>query len=244
MTPIPETVPPTEVRMAEIVFPNHTNHLGTLFGGQALAWMDKAAFLAAARYSRRTVVTARSDQVDFKLPIRIGQMVETIGRIVEVEAYLGPGDLAAHTSRGRTARTKAMFGPPGHAYVYLIYGMYHCMNVVAGPEGSGTAVLLRALAPVQGLDASTSGPGRLCRAMGVTLDHYGIDLCGDTLWLARDNAPAPTDTVAGPRIGVDYAGEWATRPLRFYIPGHPAVSRAPKPKPKPELKPKAAKVRA
>ncbi|MGB3277156.1 MAG: DNA-3-methyladenine glycosylase [Castellaniella sp.] len=167
-----------------------------------------------------------------------------IGRIVEVEAYLGPGDLAAHTSRGRTARTKAMFGPPGHAYVYLIYGMYHCMNVVAGPEGSGTAVLLRALAPVQGLDASTSGPGRLCRAMGVTLDHYGIDLCGDTLWLARDDAPAPTDTVAGPRIGVDYAGEWATKPLRFYIPGHPAVSRAPKPKPKPELRPKAAKVRA
>lgn len=84
MTPIPETVPPIEVRMAEIVFPNHTNHMGTLFGGQALAWMDKAAFLAAARYSRRTVVTARSDQVDFKLPIRIGQMVETVGRIVEV----------------------------------------------------------------------------------------------------------------------------------------------------------------
>jgi acyl-CoA hydrolase len=84
MTPIPESIPPIEVRMAEIVFPNHTNHLGTLFGGQALAWMDKAAFLAAARYSRRTVVTARSDQVDFKLPIRIGQMVETVGRIVEV----------------------------------------------------------------------------------------------------------------------------------------------------------------
>ena len=84
MTPIPETNPPVEVRMAEIVFPNHTNHTGTLFGGQALAWMDKAAFLAAARYSRRTVVTARSDQVDFKLPIRIGQMVETIGRVVKV----------------------------------------------------------------------------------------------------------------------------------------------------------------
>ncbi|WP_313401048.1 acyl-CoA thioesterase [Stenotrophomonas sp.] len=84
MTPIPETNPPVEVRMAEIVFPNHTNHMGTLFGGQALAWMDKAAFLAAARYSRRTVVTARSDQVDFKLPIRVGQMVETIGRVVQV----------------------------------------------------------------------------------------------------------------------------------------------------------------
>lgn len=84
MSPIADLVPPTEISMAEIVFPNHTNHLGTLFGGQALAWMDKAAFLAAARYSRRTVVTARSDQVDFKLPIRIGQMVETIARVVEV----------------------------------------------------------------------------------------------------------------------------------------------------------------
>ena len=84
MTPILQTDPPLEVRMAEIVFPNHTNHMGTLFGGQAMAWMDKAAFLAAARYSRRTVVTARSDQLDFKLPIRIGQMVETIGRIVSV----------------------------------------------------------------------------------------------------------------------------------------------------------------
>ncbi|MCW4456432.1 acyl-CoA thioesterase [Flavobacterium sp. MXW15] len=84
MTPIPQNDPPTEVRMAEIVFPNHTNHMGTLFGGQALAWMDKAAFLAAARFSRRTVVTARSDQVDFKLPIRVGDMVETIGRIVKV----------------------------------------------------------------------------------------------------------------------------------------------------------------
>ncbi|GAA0781387.1 DNA-3-methyladenine glycosylase [Castellaniella ginsengisoli] len=149
------------------------------------------------------------------------------GRIVEVEAYLGPGDLAAHTSRGRTARTKAMFGPPGHAYIYLIYGMHHCMNVVTGPEGSGTAVLLRALAPVQGLDASTSGPGRLCRAMGVTRDHYGIDLCGDTLWLARDEAPAPAEIAASPRIGVDYAGEWAAKPLRFFVPGHPAVSRPP-----------------
>jgi DNA-3-methyladenine glycosylase len=120
-----------------------------------------------------------------------------------------------------------MFGPPGHAYVYLIYGMHHCMNVVTGPEGSGTAVLLRALAPVRGLDASTSGPGRLCRAMGVTRDHYGIDLCGDTLWLAQDDAPGPAAIAASPRIGVDYAGEWAAKPLRFFVPGHPAVSRAP-----------------
>jgi acyl-CoA hydrolase len=79
-----DALPPTEARMVEIVFPNHTNHLGTLFGGQALAWMDKAAFLAATRYARRTVVTARSNQVDFKLPIRVGQMVETIARVVAV----------------------------------------------------------------------------------------------------------------------------------------------------------------
>lgn len=83
MSPAP-SAPATEARMLEIVFPDHTNHLGTLFGGQALAWMDKAAFIAASRYARRTVVTARSEQVDFKLPIRQGQLVETIARVVEV----------------------------------------------------------------------------------------------------------------------------------------------------------------
>ena len=80
----PDAAMPTEARLLEIVFPDHTNHLGTLFGGQALAWMDKAAFIAASRYARRTVVTARSDQVDFKLPIRQGQLVETIARVMEV----------------------------------------------------------------------------------------------------------------------------------------------------------------
>ena len=80
----PDAAMPTEARLLEIVFPDHTNHLGTLFGGQALAWMDKAAFIAASRYARRTVVTARSEQVDFKLPIRQGQLVETIARVVEV----------------------------------------------------------------------------------------------------------------------------------------------------------------
>ncbi|HEX7385791.1 MAG TPA: DNA-3-methyladenine glycosylase [Castellaniella sp.] len=151
-----------------------------------------------------------------------------IGRIVEVEAYLGPGDLAAHTSKGRTPRTRAMFGPPGHAYVYLVYGMHHCMNVVTGPEGSGTAVLLRALAPVQGLDIVSNGPGRLCKSMGITMDHYGIDLCSDALWLARDEAPTIVNIATSPRIGVDYAGEeWASKPLRFYVEGHPAITRRP-----------------
>lgn len=153
-----------------------------------------------------------------------------IGRIVEVEAYLGPQDLAAHTSRGRTARTRAMFGPPGHAYVYLIYGMHHCMNVVAGPEGSGTAVLLRALEPVSDLPHATNGPGRLCKALGITLDHYGQDLCSNELYLANDGTAADFEIVSTPRIGVDYAGEWADKPLRFYIAGNRWVSKAPKAK--------------
>ena len=159
-----------------------------------------------------------------------------IGRIVEVEAYLGPSDLAAHTSKGRTARTEAMFGPPGHAYVYLIYGMHHCINAVTGPRGSGTAVLLRALAPVRDIAAGTNGPGRLCKAMDITMDHYGHDLCGSgtDLWIARDEWPHPPVIATSPRIGVDYAGEeWASKPLRFYIEGHPAVSRRPSKKKEP-----------
>lgn len=154
-----------------------------------------------------------------------------IGRIVEVEAYLGPQDLAAHTSKGRTPRTRAMFGPPGHAYVYLVYGMHHCMNVVAGPEGSGTAVLLRALEPVSAdLPCATNGPGRLCKALGVTLEHYGQDLCGDELYLADDGVAEDFEIVSAPRIGVDYAKDWADKPLRFYIQGNRHVSKVYKPK--------------
>ncbi len=148
-----------------------------------------------------------------------------VGRIVEVEAYLGPQDLAAHTSKGRTARTAAMFGPPGHAYVYLIYGMHHCMNVVTEPEGSGTAVLLRALEPISALPCASNGPGRLCRAMGIDRSHYGCDLVEGDLFLSAGEAVAPEQVVARPRIGVDYAGEWAARPLRYYIAGNRSVSR-------------------
>jgi len=151
-----------------------------------------------------------------------------IGRIVEVEAYLGPGDLAAHTSRGRTARTKAMFGPPGHAYVYLIYGMHHCMNVVTGPLESGSAVLLRALEPVQGISVSTRGPGRLTKAMEIDRRHYGLDLCqSDSLLYLADDGHTPISIRNSPRIGVDYAGEWAGKPLRFYIGESSWVSKAP-----------------
>src|SRR3546814_20768793 len=106
---------------------------------------------------------------------------ERIGKIVEVEAYLGPHDLAAHTSKGNTPRTRVMFGPPGYAYIYLIYGMHHCMNVVTEADGTGAAVLLRALEPVVNLPNTTSGPGRLCKAMGVAHRHYGHDLCRNAI---------------------------------------------------------------
>jgi DNA-3-methyladenine glycosylase len=148
-----------------------------------------------------------------------------VGRVVETEAYLGPHDLASHSSRGRTARTEVMFGPPGHAYVYLIYGIHHCVNAVTGPDGHASAVLIRALEPVQGIEGNTKGPGLLCRALGIDRTCNGLDLLGDALFLAEPEAPEPFEVVAGPRVGVAYAGQWAARPLRFSIRGNPFVSR-------------------
>ncbi len=151
---------------------------------------------------------------------------DRIGRIVETEAYLGPHDLAAHSSKGRTARTEAMFGAPGHAYVYLIYGMYNCLNVVTGPGDHPSAVLIRALEPVSGVEGSTDGPGRLCRAMEIDRSLYGHDLLGGELFIAHPDEPqAPFQIDASPRIGVDYAGEWARKPYRFTIADNPFLSR-------------------
>ena len=148
-----------------------------------------------------------------------------VGRIVEVEAYLGPHDLAAHSARGLTPRTRVMFGPPGHAYVYLIYGMHHCMNVVTEPEGVGAAVLLRAVEPCLGVSGRTRGPGLLCRAFDLNRGHDGLDLLGDRLFVAARPPGRLPAVVARPRIGVDYAGHWAKRLLRFYLKGNPHVSR-------------------
>jgi len=152
--------------------------------------------------------------------------VERVGRIVEVEAYLGPHDLAAHSARGLTKRTRVMFGPPGHAYVYLIYGMHWCMNVVTQPEGVASAVLLRALEPVRNVELRTQGPGLLCKAMGIDGRLQGQDLLSDSLYIAAPADEHAIRIVKRPRIGVDYAGHWARRLLRFYIRGNPFVSRA------------------
>lgn len=148
-----------------------------------------------------------------------------VGRIVETEAYLGPHDLAAHSSRGLTERTRVMFGPPGHAYVYLIYGLHHCLNVVTEPEGRGAAVLLRALEPLHGIEARTQGPGLLCKALQIDRRRNAEDLLGDRLYLSAPTQPARITILRRPRIGVDYAGHWARRLLRFYIKGNAWVSR-------------------
>ena len=147
------------------------------------------------------------------------------GRIVEVEAYLGTQDLACHSSRGRTPRTSVMFGPPGHAYVYMIYGMYHCMNVVTEPEGSPCAVLIRALEPLAILPGSTSGPGRLCRTLSIDRSLTGHNLTSSPLTIVDlPGSPPLPPILKRPRIGVSYAGEWAEKPLRFLLEGSPFVS--------------------
>jgi DNA-3-methyladenine glycosylase len=156
-----------------------------------------------------------------------GQTVRA-GRIVETEAYLGPRDLAAHSARGRTRRTEVMFGPPGHAYVYFIYGFWNCLNVVTGRAGVPHAVLLRALEPLGGLSESTWGPGLLCRALQIDRRLNGVDLRGDQLWLEHPPQRTPAVRIArATRIGVDYAGEWAHRPWRFFDRDSPYVSTAP-----------------
>ena len=185
--------------------------------------MRKRERLARSFYDRDTVEVAH-DLLGKHL-VHVVAGVERVGRIVEVEAYLGPHDLAAHSARGLTPRTRVMFGPPGYAYVYLIYGMHWCMNVVTQAEGQASAVLLRALEPVKNLEGRTQGPALLCKAMGIDKRLNGHDLTSDEFHIEHDPEPSPVRIVKRPRIGVDYAGHWARRLLRFYVRGNPFVSR-------------------
>jgi len=174
-------------------------------------------------YDRDTVAVAK--ELLGKYLVHVARGVERIGRIVEVEAYLGPHDLAAHSARGLTERTRVMFGPPGHAYVYLIYGIYHCLNVVTEREGHASAVLLRALEPVRHIKGRTCGPGLLCRALKIDRRRNAHDLLSDDLFIAEPDPAESFSIVQRPRIGVDYAKHWAKRHLRFYIKGNAFVSR-------------------
>ena len=166
-------------------------------------------------YARSTLKVAR-ELIGMHL-VHDDGTTRRVGRIVETEAYCGPQDLAAHSSRGHTARTHVMFGPPGYAYVYLIYGMWNCLNVVTATAGKPHAVLLRALAPVQNVAEPSWGPGLLCRAMHIDRRLNAADLCGETLWLAPPGAGAQAPRIGrATRIGVDYAGHWARRLWRFF----------------------------
>lgn len=157
------------------------------------------------------------------------------GRMVEVEAYEGPEDLAAHSSRGRTPRNAVMFGPPGTLYVYLVYGLHHCVNVVCGPGAKPEAVLLRAAEIDEGRELARArrgavadvqlarGPGNLGRAFGFDRGDNGTDLVRGPVRI--ETAERPDRIATGPRIGVAYAGAWADRPYRSWIEGDPHVSR-------------------
>jgi DNA-3-methyladenine glycosylase len=166
---------------------------------------------------------------------RVGDGTLLTARIVEAEAYQ-EDDPASHSFRGRTNRTEVMFGPPGHAYVYFTYGMHHCMNVVTGSTGEGSAVLLRAAEPLEGLEemsrrrgtndprALCSGPGRLCQALGIDRAENGLDLVpGRRLWLLEGAPVAPSKMSVGSRVGITSGTE---RPWRFSVRGDRFVSRA------------------
>jgi DNA-3-methyladenine glycosylase len=189
-------------------------------------------------YARSVLTVAR--ECIGKILVRRSPEGEAAGRIVEAEAYRGPLDRAAHSSRGRTPRTAAMFGPPGYAYVYLLYGVSWAFNIVVASEGEPHAVLIRGLEPVKGVDLMsrrrsrppsardlTNGPGKLTQALGITGNDYGRDLCGDELFLA--DTKIPTGKIGrSARINVESAGVWARRPWRFYERGNRYVSVPPR----------------
>jgi DNA-3-methyladenine glycosylase len=190
--------------------------------------------LARDFYEQPTVEVAR--QLLGKYLIRVTDEGILAGMILETEAYVGPEDQASHASRGQTARTQVMFGRAGYAYIYLIYGMHHCLNVVTEREGYPAAVLIRAVEPREGVSLMQArrrtegtrhladGPGKICQAFGLDRGLNGVDMCGDTLFIEARDARA-LDIAVTPRIGVDYAGVWKDRPWRFYVARHPGVSK-------------------
>ena len=173
--------------------------------------------LPRSYFNRPTLDVARS--LIGKYMMRHTDQGVMAGLIVEVEAYVGPEDRACHASRGRTLRTDVLFGAPGIAYVYLIYGMYHCLNVVTEPDGFPAAVLIRAVEHRSSSAILIDGPGRVCRSFQVdrTLNRWDLTV-GERLWLEdRGERITDEDVITAPRIGVDYAGEWATKPWRFRL---------------------------
>jgi len=191
--------------------------------------MASGPILPRAFYARPTVEVARD---------LLGKVLvhgRTAGIIVETEAYPGGDDRASHSSRGITGRTRVIFGPPGHAYVYFIYGMYECLNIVAEPDGTAGCVLIRAIEPVAGIDIMrrrrptargiedlANGPGKLTLALDITRRHYGADVTRGPLVVRAPREPRPVPIAATPRIGITHC---ADRLLRFVIAGSRFASR-------------------
>jgi len=187
-------------------------------------------------YARDTLAVARGLLGQQLVRLLEGERLS--GRIVEVEAYVGETDRACHAACGRTARNAVMYGPPGHAYVYFIYGMHHCLNVVTADEGFPAAVLIRALEPVEGLATMrllrqgrpdrelTSGPAKLCQALAIDRTFNGLDLCADGPLFIEAGPPVDdADVETGPRVGVRGDEAALTAPWRFFVRGNPFVSR-------------------
>jgi DNA-3-methyladenine glycosylase len=185
-------------------------------------------------YEQPTLAVAR--ELLGKYLVRKHPDGEAVGRIVETEAYVGPKDLACHASRGRTARTEIMFGPAGFAYVYFIYGVHYCLNIVTEDVDHASAVLIRAVEPLEGIELMkarrrteklhnlASGPGKLCQAFAIDKSLNSVDVCRSIMYVEDRGEPAPK-ILARPRIGVDYAGKWKDRRWRFLIRGNEFVSK-------------------
>lgn len=191
-------------------------------------------------YTRADTLRVARELLGKRLVVPAAGGARVSGRVVEVEAYLGAEDRAAHSYGGRrTRRTETMYAAGGTAYVFFVYGMHHQFNVVTGPEGLPHAVLVRAVEPEEGVELMrgrrpvrkerelTSGPGKLCRALGLDLSFDGEDLTqGGRVWLEETGVKFRPDEIAsGPRIGIAYAAEDALKPWRFWVEGNEYVSR-------------------
>lgn len=188
-------------------------------------------------YTRADVLAVARDLLGRTLVVAQRGGARVAGRIVETEAYRGPEDRASHAFGGRrTRRTEVMYARGGVAYVYLIYGMHHQFNVVTNDADVPHAILVRAVEPLEGVErmrrrrggvgdrALTSGPGKLCAALGIDLGLNGADLLGERVWIETGEPQGRRAVESGPRVGVDYAGAWARRPWRFWIRGNAYVS--------------------